>query len=457
MKKNNNYNWSAVEKNIQAYIQKEQKNIELKDTPLYPLAFHAKMPENADFENGHLSFKFKDFSINGLEATTLAQNACTRKKNRIHMTLRMDQLQLKARYEIYSKFADRITMDTGGNLMEFDESYSREAGTSDNDVQPLSPTEIDTMVTQARDQKPKIQGTYHGPSLLSRYNEHSESYNSAFVVSANLRQAWASGGITTQMSRDTHDALNDGTIINDKTYSNNLSYNGNAGTQQSNVAIALKVMALKAKSEKNEVLEQKYNAAAKSAASFQNQVNPNDSAPKSTGADVYKKLNDKSETIEEMSDEEFKNMMDQASDDNSKDGGAAAEARKNGWRVLKEEERKSIRERLFLFQEELLKLQNVEPELLWTGDCHASLHGAEATITLDYNESASQWDAKECDVTLPAFAIDIDDSFWTGKTADVVRERLASIHFVKSLLQTKIQSGIENLVEKSVISGINLA
>ncbi|WP_103068631.1 hypothetical protein [Aquimarina sediminis] len=460
MKNNKTYNWKSLEAGIKADLKKEQENIILNDTPFYPLAFHAKMPEDVDFDNGHLSFRFKEFKLNGLQSLNVTSTSFKESKNQVHIQMRIDEMILKAKYEINGKYASQITMDTAGNMREFGEDYSREAGASDSGVEPLSSTEVDAMLTQARDQKTPIQATVHGPTLMSTYNEHSESYNSAFVVSDTLRKLWAAQGVTTQMSRDTHDALNNNTIVNSKTklYANNLPFNNNAGTQQTNVAFALQVMSIQAKKEGNTALATKYSEAALAAASFNKTVNSlgsgDSGADPMTGEQVFSTLDDHNASHKKVSNSEFKNMIDQANDQDSKDGGADEEARNNGWRILRGEERALIRERLFLFEEEMMKIKGVKPELLWEGDCWAELGETEASVTLRYDEERAEWKTSESKITLPGFAIEIDDSFWKGKTADVVRERLTSIHFVKSLLQSKVKLTLEKLVQKSALQAI---
>jgi hypothetical protein len=461
MKKDNTFDWKSLETKLSAGLKQEHNSIRLNDTPFYPLAFHAEMPENVEFENGHLSFRFRDFSLNALNNAALNTSACSNNGNELTIAMRLNDADLKGRYEINTKYAGKITLDTGGNMRELNEAFAHEAGSADNGVQPMSQPEIDAMVTQARSQRDPIQGTVHGPNLMSAYNEHSESYNTAFVTSANLRTLWAAGGATTQMSRDTNDALNNSTVVNspDKLYANGLTYNYNAASQQSNVAIALRIMAIQAKREGNTALETKYNDAAKAAASFNETVNQTGSDGTQpahlNGPQVYDKLNDTTMSMIQLSDEQFNNMIDQATDEDSKEGGAAAAAAvQNGWRILNGDERKMIREKMFLFQEELTVIKDIQPELLWAGDCHADLKELEATITLTYNKDTAAWNVKESQVTLPGFYIEIDDKNWKGKTADIVRERLANMHFVKSLLQNKIQSGIQSILEKVALQSL---
>lgn len=460
MKKDKTFDWNALATRLSTGLQQEQNSFQLKDTPFYPLAFHAEMPRHVEFENGHLSFRFRDFAMNALSTLSLNTGACSYKSNELTIAMRLTDAALRGRYEINTKYASRITLDTGGNMRDLDETFSHEAGAADNGVQPLTQAEIDAMVTQARDQREPIQGTVHGPTLMSTYNEHSESYNTAFVTSANLRTLWAAGGVTTQMSRDTHDALNNNTVVNspDKQYANGFTYNYNAASQQVNVAFALTIMANQATRDGNTALAAKYKDAAKAAASFNETVNQTGADGKQpahlTGGQVYDKLNDTTMAMIHLSDEQFNNMIDQANDDDSKEGGAAAVAIENGWRVLSGDERKMIRERMFLFQEELTAIKGIQSELLWAGDCHASLNGTEATITLTRNKRTAAWQIKETQVTLPGFFIEVDDAGWHGNTAAIVRERLANMHFVKSLLQTKIQSGIQSILEKVVLQSL---
>ena len=462
MKKDKTFDWKSLESRLSAGLKQEQNSFQLKDTPFYPLAFHAEMPENVEFDNGHLSFRFRDFAVSALNNVSLNTPVCRYNGSELTIAMRLNDAALRARYEINTKYAGSITIDTGGNMRDLDGNFAREGGASDNGVQPLTQAEIDAMVTQARDQRDPIQGTHHGPTLMSTYNEHNEAYNTAFVTSSNLRNLWSAGGATTQMSRDTHGSLNNNTVINDpqKLYANNFTYNYNAFMQQTNVAIALVVMANQAKKDGNPDLEAKYRAAAKASASFKDTVSATGDGTQPanmTGGQVYDQLNDTTMNIVQLSDEQFNNMIDQATDEDSKDGGADVAAIENGWKILSGDERKMIRERMFLFQEELTAIKEIQPELLWAGDCHAELKGMEAMITLTYNKRTAAWTVNNSQVTLPGFYLEVDDAGWSGKTADIVRDRLANMHFVKSLLQSKIQSGIQSIVEKVVLQSLPLA
>ncbi|THU38332.1 hypothetical protein FAM09_16790 [Niastella caeni] len=460
MKKDKIFDWQSLETRLSAGLQQEQNSFQLKDTPFYPLAFHAEMPENSEYENGHISFRFKDFTLSALNSLTLNTDACRHTGNELSIALRLNDAALKARYEINTKYASRITLDTGGNMRDLDATACGEGGADNNGVAPLSQDEIDAMVTQARSHRDSIQETMHGPTLMSAYNEHSESYNSAFVTSERLRKLWAQGGITTQMSRDTHDSLNNNTVVNSATtlYSNKRTYNQNAASQQVNVAFALTIMESQARNDGNTALADKYKAAANAAASFQSTVNQTGDDKKQpanmTGSQVYDTLNNPMMQLVSVSDEQFNNMIDQANDADSKDGGADAVAIENGWRILDADERKMIRERMFLFQEELTAIKGIQPELLWAGDCQADLKGMEATITVTYDTQTAAWTVSHSEVTLPGFYMEVDDATWHGKTANIVRERLANIHFVKSLLQSKIQSGIQSILEKVIVQSL---
>lgn len=459
MNKDKIFDWQLFETRLSAGLQQAQNNFHLKDTPFYPLAFHAEMPENVGYENGHLSFRFMDFNLRALNNLSLITDACRYTGDELSIAMRFNNAALSGRYEINSKYASRITLDTGGNMRDLDESYAQEGGAADSGITPLSQAEIDAMVTQARSQREPIQGTHHGPTLMSTYNEHSESYNSAFVTSKTLRDKWSAGGVTTQMSRDTHDALNNNTVVNPstKTYANGRTYNRNAGLQQTYVATALNRMANQL--EDGDPLKARYEAAALAVFTFNenvNQTGDGEQPDNMTGSQVYDKLNDPGVSMVHITAEQYKNMLDQATDEDSKDGGADATATEKGWRILRADERKTIREAMFLFDEEMAAIKEMRPELLWAGDCDAALTGMEATVTLIYNKQAAAWLVSHSQVTLPGFYLEVDDAGWHGKTANIVRERLTNIQFVKSLLQTKIQSGIQGILEKVIVQSLPL-
>jgi hypothetical protein len=453
---NNTHDWNTIENKLSAYLKNDEARIQLQDTPYYPLSFHTEMPENVDFDNGHLSFRFKDFALSALHHISLDKNSCRQEGDALSIAVNLGQVMLNAKYEINAKYAAKINLDTAGNLQELDESYAKPAGASDDDTKPLSPDEIDSMIEQARDQKEPMSLTLHGPVLLSDYNVHNEAYNDAFVISESLRYLWAQDGVTTEMSRDTHKALNDNSVINpdSKKYVNGYDYNFNAGAQQLNVSFALDVLAKKALEEGNTILYDRYHNASLAALSFGETTKGTGDGKEPaqmTGSEVYATLNDPKAKKIEVTEAQYKNIMDQANDERSKDGGAAEEAVRNGWRVLDNEERRMIRERIFIFQKELMAIKDVVPVLLWTGDCHASLQGSQLTFKFTYNDLQSSWQLIHSEVKLPGFAIQVDDALWTGKAAEVARERLSNMHFVKSLLQGKIESGIQQILENALI------
>lgn len=454
----NKINWPSTKENLRKALIEEQKNIQLKDTPFYPLVFHAEMPEESDFENGHLSFRFKDFRLSNLDKCKIKARTTAKDSAEVNINLTFNEAILQAIYEVNSKQIEKNDLDTGGNYRAINSRSSMAAGAKDQNVKPLSQKEIDDMVTQARAQKDNINATHHGQGLMTSYDAHKEAYNTAFVTLRMLRDTWSKGGVTTQMSRDTHQALNDGTIVNSKTkkYANGQTYNQNALVRQAAIVGAMYGLATKEKG--NTALADKYDAAARAAIEFKKNVNStgkdNSQPAHLTGEEVYDRLKDQTISKIEISDAEYKNMINQSLDDYSKDGGADAEALKNGWKILRNEEREMLREYILLFQEEILAQKEIEPALLWSGNCSSPLSGTQANITSSYDEKSKEWKVKDIDVQLPGFALEIDDAHWAGKTADIVRERLANIHFVKSLLKSKIQKSLHIILERAAIQSL---
>src|SRR5690242_15348369 len=120
MKKDQTFDWKSLETKLNAGLQQTHNHIQLNDTPFYPLAFHAEMPENYAFENGHLSFRFRDFALSTLHNTTLNIPACKDNGHELTIAMQLNDAALKGRYEINTKYAGKITLDTGGNMRELE-------------------------------------------------------------------------------------------------------------------------------------------------------------------------------------------------------------------------------------------------------------------------------------------------------------------------------------------------
>ncbi|WP_346882206.1 hypothetical protein [uncultured Algibacter sp.] len=464
--KSNNKHWNQLEHHVQKALAERKTAFSIKDTNEFPLAFNTKMPNGFGYEKGHISFLFKDFTCSGLDNMQLIKNKSVKKDGKKYIHLCLDNLKVKGHYEIKSKYAPSIDIDTAGSMLNYqDESLAKMAGADSADGTKITPTEAEGYLDNAREQRTRLMNQPNGQKIMASYNEHNEVYNEVFVKSAATRTTWNAQGATAEMAKHTNDATaskNNDIIINsnDKLYAGGVTYDSNAFVQKLNIVVNTistdpKFNPWDPNAKPNP--DSKYTKASLAALSFGKAVkttqkidknNPKkitgDEIPEFTSEGVYTYINDFSGTPPEATGAELENIIKQGMS-----GGGADEAAENNWYILNEEQRKMVRRWIHenALEQEFDK-NNISQTFL-EGDCYSSIDNVEVQIEIDLE--AKQGTLPNIDVVLPVFEFDIDDSHWTGKIASVLRERLSHIYFIKSLIHHQIEAGIKKIVETEVV------
>ena len=444
--------WDALEAEIKEALNKVSENIQLDDTPPFPLVQNVPMSEDHEYEKGNLSFYFKDFDCLGIEDVKLNRNKCRRENNLIHIGLIFQEIRIDGHYSIDAKKAPDRNLDTGGNLMEFsDNGFAPLAAGAEGDDSSLTPEQKEAYLNQAREQRSSLMKTTNGQQLMQSYEEHNEVYNTAFSKNLILQRQWKANGVTAAMSEDTSQAIKNKTVINQKVkkYSGGLTYNQNAFTQQLNVAIAAAMEDPKFSLFKP-MQESKYTKAATAALSFAKVVattgNTKEQMTEVTPDHVFQAVDAHAGELPAVSLSEMQTTLMQQE---MKGGGSSEETNANSL-ILDEEDRKHVRQ----FIAETMKQKEAEAMEIstpvWQGKCKAVIDRAEAEIEIiDVASNPSSRDVK-VSVTLPAFDFDIEDEHWKGKTADIVRQRLSKIYFVKGLLHDQIAGQLKRRITRSI-------
>ena len=313
------------------------------------------------------------------------------------------------------------------------------------------------MIGQAREERESLLKGANGQKLIGRYQEHNEIYNKVFLSDTTGQQArriWRENGATKEMSLDTHKVLSTSeratTPINPRKESRaygekGVSYNENAFRQQlmmvTNSLLADPNANLMAPPDPNS----QYTKASLAAMTFSGAVgetgNSKSEVTELTGDQVHESVESAQEPAQATA-EELANMLAQG----MRDGGQAADvATSNNWRILDEDDRLFVRQLVYTAQKNRAFSESNQSKELWTGGCYAKFAGATATIELA--RADAHWTVKSIDVVLPAFEFDLDDSQWDGEAAQIVRERLAEMSFVRSLLHERIRTGLIEALE----------
>jgi hypothetical protein len=423
----------------------------LAGTPNFPLAFQSKLPAGFAGEYGNIGIQFTDFTVSGVETFALDASRTATEGDRVRLGVRWDRLAVTGQYRVTAKATPRITLDTGGGMMDVeDDDEVREAGAPGD--APIDPTEREAMLNRARDQRTRLMDDPNGQQLMSKYNEHNEVYNTVFVTSPAARGAWAADGATKAMAEHTHVALDpkavDSVVVNPPAEQSRfgkkqVTYNANAWNQQLQIAVNtissdpnFDPFDPDAKPDPNS----KFTKASLAALTFGNGVqqtgNTRDQTNPMNSTQVYGAVKT-GEKPRESTVDELSNLIQQGSQPG---GAAAAVALSRDWRVLDEQDRRLVRRQLFAVAREHAERASTPVETLWSGGCKAAFSGALGSIEFELKNGALHFASVQ--TRLPAFELDIDDSLWEGELATLTRERLADIAFLRSLICDRIQCGL---------------
>lgn len=434
------------------YVTEKGAVMPLGNSPAYPLARTVLMPEGHAYKTGALSYRMTNLELLGLDRMELADCEKEAQGGKISLKLRLDGVILNGRYALEAKYDPIVDLDTAGNLMDLPPEACRpiEGGADPDDPDDLDPQK-EEWLDQARDQRSKLQQNENGQKLMGLYSEHNEIYEEVFRENTALTPLWRAGGATKEMAADTSEAVKTDGVVNSsgKTYSGDLTYNANAFVQQLNVASACVWSDPDFDPAVGPSPDSKYWNAAKAALSFGKGVttttnNTKDNVQELKASDVHGTVEKHDQDIPEVTDEE---MMDVISQGNGP-GGADA-ARLPGWVVIDEHDRKRLRSLFEATMRQKAEKTAVAGQPLFEGSIKAQIGTVEAFVELVLEDGPHgiQGRTVSARVELPAYELEIDDSAWTGDAAQVARQRLEGMYFIRSLLHDSIVDRLRRSLE----------
>jgi hypothetical protein len=406
----------------------------LAETPAYPLARTVPMPAGTGYPTGALGFRLLGLTARGLDQVDpdrcrIADRGGEEKA--LHLVL--PAARITGTCSVDAKHDPVVTVDAGGSMGDLPEA-PLPAGSDDPPASPLD-EEKEAWLENARKQEERLGQTDNGKALLEAYRAHNDTYAELFQTSAAMRGTWKAGGVTRRMARDTHTRVNSGEPVNTGTY-NGLSYNAHAFQQQSALAIACNTVAKDANTRDPE----RWHAAGQAAGTFAEHV-------KLTGNSQYSAVPMSREEVYATvvtADPASVPPPGPAADGLDPQPGAGAAGPGTGGAVLDEPDRARLQALADAIRRERAENAAITGTPLFTGACGADLAGVEVAVA--YRVERGEVKVLGTEVTLPAFAFEIDDSGWTGTAGVLARTRIESLRFLHGVVHDAIADGIRRAV-----------
>ena len=430
----------------------------INNTPAFPLALNVKMPHDHELEHANLTFRFHDFICVCLGDIQVSQEDSSDKNYPKRVKINLDEVQISGKYAIEAVATPEVDLDLGGTMMPKSLFRKPRPAGADEGTGYFDDTQQQEFLDQADEQRTRLMDTPNGQQLMSVYDQHQEVYTEMFQNSNAVRSTWQQGNVTAQMASHTSDAIKNDTTVNplpsDQMFGEGfyqMGYNNNALVQQTTLATACMAAAKSAESlpADADAPDNKYSQAAIAASNFQKTVeatgNTQSNTTPMTPSQVNTTVDNHSVAAPQTSLAEVNNMQAQARTASPEADVAVDEAKKQGWRVLSDEEKGHMRTIMHRCYVEFCEYDDRPSLSLWQGASSAKLHNIEISVLI----SRSGADSVVERVDLPVFEFELDDADWYGAAADIARERLSKIHFVRSLLHEHIRKAVEQAVKQA--------
>ncbi|AEW98399.1 hypothetical protein [Streptantibioticus cattleyicolor] len=428
------------------------ETLHLADTPGYPLARNVEMPDTLGYPTGSLSFRLGALQVRP-EGRPEAVAEETRDGVR-RVTHRIPALLLTGRYALDARPDEIREIDTAGNLRPLSqEARQPTLPAGARAVAPRHPDDdtVRRWTDRADAHRTKLMKTENGRQVLIEYGTHNESYFDVFdgtsATCRALRKKWAEKGITQRMSEHTYGATDPDTTdgrppVNDwQDPQEGVAYNLHAWRQRTTVVTTLSTEAGRIAAKDPDKAD-RFRKAAEASERFSKAVqqtgNDDTQTTPMTQENVYAAIDRHSGELPSVCAAEMARYDGLAllAHDTAQ---AAPEGHRPDWIAHSDEDRAIIQEIGAAAYHEEAQQAPPATDTLHTGACTARLTDIRVTTHLDP-------DGTPADVTveLPHLALEIDDGQWRGAAADVARERLAAMRFVRHLLRDAVAETVRH-------------
>lgn len=404
--------------------------LRLPDTPGYPVARGVALPEeHAYAPTGALSLRLGDLTV-ALDGELGEAVTEPLEDGRRKVSYALPPLVIRGRYSLDATPEAPRHLDLAGDLRPLSD---QPASPGDAPVEPLADEAREEFLDTARQQRERlVKESDNGYALVSTFYEHNEVYNEAFSTGVT---GWQAGGATQEMAKDTHAAVLGSEVVNSDTKKYRrgagqqpLSYNALSFLHKLSVETTVALIG----DDGQGGLKPKYQKAIDASDAFGRQVmagtgNSKDTTVPMTAAQVHTTVQNAGPVAEAPTVDPGPYLDPDAHLERLAGDGAPAPG------GLDEEDLRHIRSCRARFVEQQAAAQAATGAVLHQGSCGTRVTGA--TLTAETEPAGDGHRAAVVHVDVPDLALEIDDADWTHEAGQTARERIAGMHFVRTLLR----------------------
>ena len=439
--------WSTAAGDAGHLASQIPERIAVPPTPEYALARRIPLPAGHPFDTGALSARIDGIVLDRARALDAARSSHRTGPDRVTLTAVLPSIGLRGRYFISARRDPRSPLDSGGDLMP---RFQSAVGGAEG------------YVDQARDQRTRLMQTANGQALVSTYNEHNERYEEAFQYDSALQTAWVASGATAQMASETSAAVAADNAVNPSSHvPNGATYNGNTFAQQINVAVStmLRDPSFDPFGGAPPDPASPYTKAALAALSFGKAVgatgNTKSQVVEMKPSQVLTSVDNHTGALPTTTVAELAAIIGQGQSPAMR-AMRAVPAEPSGPTIeLDDDDRARIRWLVDNAMRARADARAQHPVEIFTGSVEAQL--TDARVVAEVSVTPQGIRLISASTELAPFALDLDDSLWTGPAGVIARRRLAGASFIRSLVRDAVAHRLAAAVGAAAVNALGAA
>ena len=421
--------------------------IEKKKQGKVTLLRHVTMPKHALFDEASIAIRCTEVSFP--EGIKVKQRTHLETEKSIVTSFELKETPFIVRYKLDANYDPKSEIDVAGN-------WSVKEKKDPNDSE-----EKEGWLNQARNERTELEKTENGKKLLAEYQKHQKAYNLAFSVKT-FADVWNDpDGVTQNMARDTHSALQKGTAVNENSYNSvngKVSYNKHAFDISYDLQLTLlgimgdeEQIYNNAETPGGRVTTDELQNALDAIDNFQNEIYDKCSKDKTimdpepddckimTKDEIYDTINNASERIPKDSKKTNphiiykyyqKRLLNQAND------------------RIKDEIDKYGKESFFrkFFSETQMRSKK-SSIILHEGEFKGLLtdNGLNINVLIEKINGKTS-NIKVLNVSIPDFEMNIDSEKWSSEYKSMLEKKVQDVTFVKEIVRNTLQEGVKQFV-----------